>query len=266
MKRYKFLVLLFIGSIFALGGCDSQQQILKVAASPVPHAEMLMAIQPILKEKGIHLKIIEVEDYNLPNRLLAEKQVDANFFQHEPFLKEQEKAFGYKFSVVKHIHLEPLGIYSRKMSSLKDVPTGAVVAIPSDPTNEARALLLLEQEGLITLKNKNSMFSTLLDIEENPKKLRFHEIDSALLPRVLPDVDLAVIQANFALQGHLEPRQALALESACSPFSNVLVVRKEELKRPEIEALAEALTSDEMKHFLETRYQGAIQIATCPSN
>ncbi len=248
-----------------LTGCQKESSVLRVAATPVPHAEMLMVIQPLLKSRGVHLKIVEVDDYNLPNRLLAEKQVDANFFQHQPFLEAQEKEFGYQFSIVKKIHFEPLGIYSSRLGTLDDLPQGGIIALPNDPTNEARALTLLAREGLLTLKPGSGSLATVLDIEQNPRKLRFHEVDAALIPRILPDVDLAVIPANFALQAHLFPRKdALALESGCSPFANLLVVRQGDEQRREIQLLAEALTSQEMNLYLKDTYQGALELTPCP--
>lgn len=255
----------FIVSTIIFWGCGHQEKSLKVAASPVPHAELLNLIKSDLKEKGIHLKIIEIDDYNLPNRLLAERQVDANFFQHRPFLEEQEKEFGYKLTAYACVHIEPLGIYSKKIKSLADLPMGAVVAIPSDPTNEARSLELLSSQGLITLKKDKNSLSTCLDILENPKKIRFHEVDAALTPRILPDVDLAVIPGNFALQAHLLPSQdALVLESGeNSPYANLLVIREGEGDREDLRLLKEALTSEKIRTYLIENYRGALLPALC---
>lgn len=253
-----------VGIVIASGllvSCQQKEKTLKVAATPIPHGEMLAMIQPDLKEKGIILKIVEVDDYNLPNRLLAEKQVDANFFQHMPFLEEQEKQFGYAFVAYGKIHLEPLGIYSNKLKSLEDLATGAIVAIPNDPTNEARALNLLADQKLITLK-RCGVLATVEDILENPKKLRFHEVDAPLLPRILPDVTLAIIPANFALQANLIPnRDALAIEGACSPYANILVIRKGDEGRKDLQILKEALTSEKIKNYLSETYKGGIESA-----
>lgn len=256
MNKYLFLFLIAC----YLGACQKQEKTLKVAATPVPHAEILNLIKPDLKERGISLEIIEMDDYNLPNRLLAEKQVEANFFQHEPFLKEQENEFGYHFFTLVCVHIEPLGIYSKRITSLHDLSQGGWVAIPNDPTNEARALDLLVQEGLITLNLNKNVLATVSAIQENPKKLRFHEVDAALLPRILPDVDIAVIPANFALQAHLLPaHDALLLESGYSPYANIVVAREGEEDREEFKFLKEALTSEKVRNYLIQTYQGAIQ-------
>lgn len=260
MKKITTL-LVFLSLAFT--GCQPSKKVLKVAATPIPHAELLALIQPDLKEQGIELKVIEIDDYNLPNRLLAEKQVDANFFQHEPFLKEQEKAFGYRFSIIARVHMEPLGIYSAKIHSLKELRDGAIVAIPHDPTNESRALDLLALQGLITLQTQGNPLSTLLSIQDNPKKFRFHEVDAALLPRILPDVDFAVIPANFALQGGLFPdRDALVLESSCSLYANLLVGRVGEEGREDLQALARALKSEKVRQYLLKTYHGSIELAS----
>jgi D-methionine transport system substrate-binding protein len=255
----KIVITLCALTIWFLLGCQNQEKILRVAATPVPHAEMLEAIQSDMKEKGIRLEIIEVDDYNLPNRLLQEKQVDANFFQHEPFLKIQEKEFGYSFAILARIHIEPLGVYSKKIQSLSQIRQKATVAIPSDPSNEARALRLLEEEGLIRLHENVTLLATPLDIVDNPKKLHFQELDAALLAHVLPDVDLAVIPANFALQAGLCPqRSSLLLESGESPYANLLVVRKGDENRPELQLLAQILTSEKMRNFMCSHYKGSL--------
>lgn len=240
-------------------GCSSDQKKLKVAATAVPHAEILEQIKPDLAAKGIDLEIIEVDDYQLPNRLLAEKQVDANFFQHLPFLESVEKEYGNSLVPLAEIHYEPLGIYSKKIEKLSDLPPGASVAVPSDPSNESRALLFLSTLGLIELKNTNSSCMTICDITRNPLFLKFSELDAPLLPRILPDVTIAVIPSNFALQAHLEPRcDALALEVSCD-YPNVLVVRNGDEGRADLQELAHALTSEKMRLFLWERYKGAIQ-------
>ncbi|HEY4831394.1 MAG TPA: MetQ/NlpA family ABC transporter substrate-binding protein [Waddliaceae bacterium] len=248
----------FIG-IFFLVGCQSKEKTLKVAATPVPHAELLEMIKSDLNSQGIHLKIVEVDDYNLPNRLLFEKQVDANFFQHKPFLDEQNKRFGYNIKPLVAVHLEPLGIYSKKITSLDELREGAIVAVPSDPTNEARALALLSDVGLIELKSNISSLPTIYDIAENPKHLKIEEVDAAFLPRALPDVDLALIPTNFALQVFPDPiKDALALESVDSPYANIIAVRKEDLDKEEIQKLKRAITSDKIRHFIQEKYKSSI--------
>jgi D-methionine transport system substrate-binding protein len=260
---YKFFLFPFLCIallVLSLTGCQSKGKTLKVAATPVPHAELLEVIKPDLEREGIHLKIVEVDDYNLPNRLLFEKQVDANFFQHLPFLEEQNRRFGYNLIPLVAVHIEPLGIYSRKITSLGALREGGVVAIPNDPTNESRALALLQEVGLIKLKSQPlNNLATVYDVEENPKHLKIEEIDAAFLPRALADVDLAVIPANFALQAHLEPTQdALALESSQSPYANIVAIRKGEENREEIQQLKQALTSEKLRSYILEKYKGAI--------
>jgi D-methionine transport system substrate-binding protein len=247
-------------SLLSFAGCQTHEKTLKVAATPVPHADLLEAVKPELEKEGINLKIVEVDDYNLPNRLLYEKQVDANFFQHRPFLDEQNQRFGYNLKLLVAVHIEPLGIYSQKIKSLDLLKEGAIVAIPSDPTNEARALSLLQEAGLIELKsNFKGRFATVYDIEENPKNLKIEEVDAAFLPRALADVDLAVIPANFALQAHLNPtKDALALESSESPYANIVVVREGEENREDLQKLKAALTSEKMCEYILEKYKGVI--------
>lgn len=252
---------LFLGLIglLALCGCQSEKT-LKVAATPVPHADLLEVIKPDLEDEGIKLKIVEVDDYNLPNRLLFEKQIDANFFQHKPYLDEQNERFGYNLVPLIAIHIEPLGIYSKKITSLDQLKEGSLVAIPSDPTNEARALNLLAEVGLIKLKPlKNISLATVYDIDENPKNLKIEEVDAAFLPRTLSDVDLAVIPVNFALQANLNPGEdAIVLESKDSPYANIVVIRGGEEDRKELQKLKEALQSDKLRLYIEEKYKGAI--------
>ncbi len=246
--------------LLAFTGCQHQGKTLTIAASPVPHAEILESVKPALEKEGIKLKIVEVDDYNLPNRLLYEHQVDANFFQHKPFLEEQNQRFGYKLVPLVAVHIEPLGVYSVRITALKDLKEGATIAIPSDPTNEARALDLLADLGLIKLKEgTNQTLATIYDITENPKKIKIEEIDAAFLPRTLRDVDAAVIPANYALQADLNPtKNAIALEPADSPFANIVAVRSGDENREEMQKLKKVLTSNEMRQFIQKRYHGAI--------
>lgn len=254
MKKW----LLGLLTLSLLVGCQNNTPKLKVAVTPVPHAEMLEQIKPDMKERGINLEIVVVEDYTLPNRLLSEGRVDANFFQHTPFLDMQVKEFGYDLVVLETIHVEPLGIYSKKIKELSSLKDGAIVAIPNDPTNEARALQLLAAQGLIEL-DPSSTLATPLDVTNNPKKLKFREIDASLLPRTITDVDIAVIPSNFALQANLEPTQdALALEPADSPYANILVIRRGDENREELQILAELLTSDKSRAYIQNKYKGAI--------
>jgi D-methionine transport system substrate-binding protein len=258
MKYYA--TLLFISCVLFLTGCEnsSSSSHIKVAATSVPHAEILELVKKKLAEKGIDLTIVVIDDYNIPNRALADKEVDANFFQHEPFLEAQIKDFKYPLEVLVPVHIEPMGLYSHKIKSLKDLKDGAKVAIPSDITNQARALLLLQKQGLIKLNRQDTMAS-VFNFVENPKHLTFEEIDSALLTRTLEDVDLAAITTNFALQAGLNPiKDALAIEDKNSPFANVIVIRKGDADRPAIQAFKKAAVSNDVRVFIIEHYKGAV--------
>ena len=244
-------------AFFLLISCSSNQKGLKVIATPVPHAEILEAAKSELENKGIDLIIIVTDDYNVPNRALADGEADANFFQHQPFLEAQKSSFHFPLEVLTAVELEPLGLYSKKIKSISDLKPKSTVAIPNDPSNEARALFLLQQAGLIELVNEK--YPTLLNISSNPKQLSLIEIDAAMLPRALEDVDLAAINTNFALEANLNPLEdSLAIETTDSPYANVLVIRKGDENRADIQALKVALTSEKMREFLFEKYQGAI--------
>ncbi len=244
--------------IWLFFGCSSEhKEGLKVAASSMPHAQMLEAVKPELKSEGINLIIIVTDDYNTPNRALANGEVDANFFQHLPFMEEQVKQFHYPIESLAKIEIEPMGIYSEKISSLSDLKEKATIAIPNDPTNEARALLLLRKQGLIELDNPDNLQATILNIVKNPKELKFIEVDAAMLPRTLADVDAAAINTNYALQADL--KNPLVLEGKDSPYANIIAIRKGEENRPEIIALKKAMTSEQMRDFIKKTYKGAVQ-------
>lgn len=251
--------IIFLCLIFA--SCSSDKKGLRVAATPVPHAEMLQFVQSDLKDQGIDLGILVVDDYNLPNRALADGDVDANFFQHLPFLEAQKEAFGFPLISIASIQIEPMGIYSKKISKLADLKKGSRVALPSDPSNEARALLLLQKNGWIELKSGKWDLS-ILDIVSNPQELKFIEADAAMLPRILEDVDAAVINANFALGAGLVPSQdALSLEDRDSPYANILVVREGSEERGDVQALKKAMTSEKMRQFIKEHYRGSLEPA-----
>ncbi len=246
--------------ILTAWSCSSKEKNgLTVAASAVPHAELLEFGKTMLKQKGIDLTIIVADDYNMPNRALANKEVDANFFQHVPFLQEQVKQFHYPLVVLAAVELEPMGIYSRKLRSLVDVQNQAVVAVPNDPTNEARALFLLQKEGLIELDRADNLQATVLNITKNPKELKFIEVDAAMVPRALDEVDLAAINTNYALAANLSPLDdALVLEDQDSPYTNVIVIREGDENRADIQALKEVMNSSEMRQFILRKYKGAV--------
>ncbi|AEQ22912.1 lipoprotein [Acidaminococcus intestini RyC-MR95] len=259
--------LLALGALVA--GCSGEKKeaaqssdkkvVLKVGATPVPHAEILNEIKPLLAKDGIDLQIIEFTDYVKPNLSLNDKEIDANFFQHEPYLKKF--AADRKLDLVNlvAVHIEPMGVYSKKLKDIKSVPDGAKVAIPNDPTNGGRALNILAKAGLIKLKDGVGISATVGDIVENPKNLKITEAEAAMLPRTLDDVDLAVINSNFAMEAKLNPtKDALFIEPKDSPYANIVAVRKGDENRKEIQALKKALTSPEVKKFIEEKYKGAV--------
>ncbi len=232
---------------------------LSVAATPVPHAELLEFVKPALAKEGVELDVKVFTDYVQPNLQVAQKQLDANFFQHKPYLDEFNRARGTDLVSVALVHVEPFGAYSRKVKSLAELPEGATVAIPNDPSNGGRALLLLAKQGLITLKNPENIVSTARDVVENPKKLKFRELEAATLPRVLDQVDLALINTNYALEAGLNPTQdALFIEGADSPYANILVTRKDNAESASVQKLVKALQSDDVRKFIQEKYKGAI--------
>ena len=232
---------------------------LKVAASPTPHAEILEQCVPILAEQGIDLQIHEYSDYVVPNTAVEEGDEDANYFQHVPYLDNFNAENGTHLVSVAGVHIEPMGIYAGKPASLDALADGASVAVPNDVTNEARALLLLEAQGLIKLSDDAGLDATPNDIVENPKNLTFTELEAAMVPTVLSEVDIAVINSNYALQNELNPvEDSLAIESSDSPYVNVLVVKEGNESNEAIQALVEALHSDTVRAFIEQTYAGAV--------
>lgn len=243
----------------ALAGCRPAQKSLKVGATSVPHAEILEFVKPILAKQGISLEIVEYNDYVQPNLQLADGQLDANFFQHIPYLEDFCASRKLDLVWVAKIHIEPMGIYSNKLKSLSELKDGDKIGIPNDVTNGGRALALLEKASLIKLKEGLGVKATVQDIVENPRRFQIVEIEAAMLPRVLPDLAVGVINGNFAIQAGFQPtKDALFLESGDSPFANVLVVRKGDEKRKEIQELARALQSQDVKKFIEEKYKGAV--------
>lgn len=233
---------------------------LTIAATPVPHAEILAFVKPKLAKEGIELRIKEFSDYIQPAIQTNEKQVDGNFFAHLPYINEFKKNHKNDIEVmVARIHIEPFAGYSLKHKRIADLPDGAKVAIPNDPSNSGRALLLLAHAGLIKLKDNNKTSATKKDIISNPKRLDIRELEAAMLPRVLSQVDLALINSNYALVAKLNPlKDALLIESQHSPYANILVARVDNQHSPAIKKLAAALTSPETKKFIQERYKGAI--------
>ena len=232
---------------------------LSVAATPVPHAEILEFVKPALAKEGVNLKVKVFTDYIQPNVQVAEKRLDANFFQHQPYLDEFNKAKGTNLVSVAAVHLEPLGAYSSKYKKLDEIKDGSTVVIPNDATNGGRALLLLDKAGLITLKDKTNILSTPKDITANPKNLKFRELEAATIPRVLTQVDLALINTNYALEAKLNPeKDALVIEGSDSPYVNILVARPDDKDSADMQKLIAALHTPEVKAFILEKYKGAI--------
>ena len=237
----------------------AEPTVLNVAASATPHAEILEVCVPILKEQGIDLQVHVYGDYVVPNTAVEEGAEDANYFQHVPYLDNFNAENGTHLVSVAGVHIEPMGIYAGKTASLDALADGASVAVPNDVTNEARALLLLEAQGLIKLSADAGLDATPNDIVENPKNLTFTELEAAMVPNALSEVDIAVINVNYALEAGFNPvEDALAIEDADSPYVNILVVKEGNENNPAIQALLKALQSDEVKNYIDQTYDGAV--------
>ncbi len=248
------IALLSLLSVVAVAG-----EKLSIATTPVPQSEILEFVKPKLAAEGVDLDIQIFNDYVLPNMAVQEKQVDLNFFQHLPYLDEFNASKGTTLVAVAAVHVEPMGAYSHKVKTVADLAEGATVAIPDDATNGARALLLLAHEGLITLKDPKNLLATARDVVENPKKLKFKELEAAMLPRVLDEVDLAVINANYALDAKLDPiKEAILIEDANSPYANFIVSRPDNKDSDAVKKLVAALHSEEVKTFIKEKYKGAV--------
>ncbi|WP_120997942.1 MetQ/NlpA family ABC transporter substrate-binding protein [Stutzerimonas urumqiensis] len=249
-----------IAALAAVAAISAQAaEELTVAATAVPHAEILEHIKPALAEQGVELDVKVFTDYVQPNIQVAEERLDANFFQHQPYLDEFNKGRGTELVSVAGVHIEPFGAYSDKHTSLDALPEGANVVIPNDATNGGRALLLLDKAGLITLKDGAGITATVKDIAENPNKLQIRELEAATLPRVLTQVDLALINTNYALEAGLNPtKDALIIEGNDSPYVNILVARPDNKDSTAMQKLAKALQSDEVKQFIDEKYKGAV--------
>ncbi|AIN61294.1 ABC transporter substrate-binding protein [Pseudomonas soli] len=245
--------------VAAVAAFSAHAETLTVAATPVPHAEILNFVKPQLAKEGVELKVKEFTDYIQPNVQVSEKRLDANFFQHQPYLDEFNKAKGTHLVSVAGVHIEPLGVYSTKVKELDKLPSGAAVVIPNDATNGGRALLLLDKAGVIKLKDNTNILSTIKDIAENPKNLKFRELEAATIPRVLTQVDAALINTNYALEAKLNPeKDALAIEGKDSPYVNILVTREDNKDADAVKKLVQALHSPEVKQFITEKYKGAV--------
>jgi len=252
--------------IAGLNGCGDKKEetttkevnkIIRIGATPVPHVEILEQVKPILAKAGYTLEIKEFTDYVTPNIAVNEGDLDANFFQHVPYLEEFNKNKGTDLVKTVNVHLEPMGVYSSKIKKLSELKDGDSIAVPNDPTNENRALDVLENAGLLKFAKKD--LKTKIDITENPKNFVIEEIDAPQLPRVLGDVTIAVINTNYALTANLNPtKDALAIESINSPYANIVVVKRGNENSEAIKALNKAINSEEIRKFIEEKYKGAI--------
>lgn len=265
MKLLKSLII-GLGLVTTIAFAD---ETITIAASPVPHAEILRFVTPILKKQGINLQVTEFTDYIQPNLLVSQKQIDANYFQHIPYLTEFNKERGTNLVPLVSVHIEPMGVYAAQEDSLtafvmsknlNKLPKGLTIGVPSDTTNEGRALLLLQKNGVIKIK-AGVAYPTKGDIVANPYNIQIKELDPALLPRVIKSkqVDLAVINSNYALQANLNPlKDAVFIEDKNSPYVNVIAVRPDELNMPKMKALAKVMNSKQVKQYILQTYKGAI--------
>jgi D-methionine transport system substrate-binding protein len=274
-KQSLILSLVLILALALFAGCSANTEttavktptaveatVLKVGATPVPHAELLALVADDLLAQGIELQVVEFTDYVKPNLALNDGELDANFFQHQPYLDGFNAEHQTEVVSAGNVHVEPLALYSEKVDSADALPEGAVIAIPSDAVNGGRALILLEANGLITLSEESGLDATELDIVENPKNLKFKAIEAAQLPRVLQDVDAAVINGNYAIEAGLNPvADGLLVEGAESPYANILAVRAGEENNEALKALLAALQSEEVKAYIESTYEGSVVAA-----
>ncbi|MEV0901188.1 MetQ/NlpA family ABC transporter substrate-binding protein [Actinoplanes sp. NPDC049802] len=271
MRRRSFAAVLAAATLtLGLAACGSSdstagdKDTLKIGVSPVPHGEIIKYVKDNLAAaEGLKIEIVEFNDYVQPNVALSEKQLDANYFQHLPYLEEEVASKGYKFTALKAAHIEPLGVYSKTVKTLAEVPSGGVVGIPNDPSNSGRALSLLAANGLITLKDGVGVKATEKDITANPKNLQFKALEAAQLPRSLDDTAISVINGNYAVETGLKPAtDALALENgADNPYANLVVVRTGDETDARVVKLEKLLHSAEVKKFIADKYQGSVLAA-----
>ncbi len=243
---------------------DSAQEleVIKVGASITPHAEILRSVSDELEKQGYKLEVVEYNDYIIPNTELESGELDANYIQHLPYLEDFNKENGTDIVSVADIHYEPFGIYAGKSDSLENLKEGAVIAVPNDTTNEARALLLLQDQGLIKLKENAGLTATVKDIADNPKNFEIKELEAAQVPKALQDVDVAAINTNYALEANLKLSDALASEGADSlaakTYANIIAVKEGNENAEKIKALIDAVKSEQVKKFIEDKYDGAV--------
>ena len=247
-----------LATAFALPAL-AQDKPLKIGVTAGPHAQIFEQVKKVAEQDGLKIQIVEFSDYVQPNAALAAGDLDANSYQHKPYLDQQIKDRGYKFVNVGYTVNFPIGIYSKKVRSLKDLKEGARVGIPNDPTNGGRVLLVFQDQGLIKLKADAGLKATPLDVIDNPKKIRFVEVDAAQLPRTLDDLDASAINTNYALSAGLNPgKDAIAQESTKSPYVNLLAVREQDKDKPWVAKLVKAYQSDTVRKFVVSEFKGAV--------
>lgn len=251
-------IALVLASSFS-GSLLAQDKPLKIGVTAGPHAQIFEQVKKVAEKDGLKIQIVEFSDYIQPNAALAAGDLDANSYQHKPFLDQQVKDRGYKIVLAAYTVNFPIGIYSKKVKSLKDLKEGARFGIPNDPTNGGRVLLLLQEKGLIKLKPEAGLKATPLDVIDNPKKIKFVELEAAQLPRTLDDLDASAVNTNFALLAGLNPaKDAIALEAAKSPYVNLLAVREQDKDKPWVAKLVKAYHSEEIRKFIETEFKGSV--------
>ena len=251
-------IMLGLAASFA-GAVLAQDKPLKIGVTAGPHAQLFEQVKKIVEKDGLKIQIVEFTDYVQPNAALAAGDLDANSYQHKPYLDQQVKDRGYKLVTAAYTVNFPIGIYSKKIKNLGELKEGARFGIPNDPTNGGRVLLVLQDKGLIKLKPDAGLKATPLDVIDNPKKIRFVELDAAQMPRSLDDLDAAAINTNFALLAGLTPaKDAIAQEAAKSPYVNILVVREQDKDKPWVAKLVNAYHSAEMRSFIQTEFKGSV--------
>lgn len=253
----KLIIAASLALAFAAGA--AQAETIKVGVTPGEHAQIMEKVKEVAAKKGLDIEILEFSDYVVPNQALADGDINANSFQHQPYLDNQIADRGFDLVSIGKTITTPMGVYSDKIKDLADLPEGGKVAIPNDPTNGGRALLVLQDLGVIKLAEGTGLVPSPLDVTENAKNVSFLELDAAQLPRALADADIAIINTNYALAAGLNPKtDAIASEAADSPYVNIIVVRKGEEAAPWVQPLLEAYQSAEVKKFIDDKYQGSV--------
>lgn len=258
-KRGLALASLLLALVLAACANETESTTVKIGVSPAPHAEIVEQIKEPLAEQGITLEVLEYTDYIVPNMALDQGDIDINFFQHVPYLESFATERNLSLEELGPVHIEPMGVFSGEYDSLDAIPEGSEIYIPNDPTNGGRALLLLEKQGLITLAEGAGLEATEQDIVENPKRLVFTPLEAAIIPTLYRDVAASVINGNYALEHDLNPvADSIALEDAESPYVNILAVREGDAQNETYQKVLEALQSDEIRQFIEEKYEGAV--------